>query len=99
MYRDIISYDLAEGISKEHLVSVAKQVVADWMKHQTGFVKWEIHTNRNGSYTDTVYWESWEAAKLAEKAMATMPHAAEWFACYKEGTITSKNLTLLAGLP
>ncbi len=27
MYKDIISYELAEGISEEHLLTVAKQIV------------------------------------------------------------------------
>jgi len=28
-----------------------KQIVNDWMKNQVGFIKWEIYTNSNGSYT------------------------------------------------
>ncbi|MFK7900417.1 MAG: hypothetical protein AB8B61_06635 [Cyclobacteriaceae bacterium] len=95
MYKDIISYELAENISQEHLLSVAKQIVNDWMKKQAGFIKWEIHTNNDGSFTDIVYWESKEAAKNAEKEMGSIPNAADWFACYKEGSISSKNLTMV----
>jgi hypothetical protein len=96
MYKDIISYELAENATKEQLISVAKRVVEDWMKKQAGFVKWEIHTNSDGSFTDVVCWRSKEDAKAAEKEMANIPNAAEWFACYKEGTISSKNLTTIA---
>lgn len=96
MYKDIISYELADNISKEHLIKIAKQIVADWMKNQSGFIKWEIHTNNDGSFTDIVYWESKRDAKNAEKEMANIPNASDWSGCYKEGTITSKNLTLIA---
>ena len=93
MYKDIISYELAENITQEHLLAVAKQVVTDWMKNQPGFIKWEIHSNNDGAFTDIVYWKSKDDAKNAEKEMANIPNAAEWFACYKEGTISSKNLS------
>ncbi len=96
MYKDIISYELAENTTIEQLLKIAKQIVNDWMKDQIGFIKWEIHSNSDGSYTDIVYWKSKEDAKKAEKEMVKIPNASEWYACYKEGTITSKNLTLLA---
>ena len=96
MYKDIISYELAENVSKEQLLKIAKQIVTDWMKNQAGFIKWEIHTNKDQSLTDIVYWESKEDAKNAEKKMANVPNAGEWYACYKPGTISSKNVTLIA---
>lgn len=96
MYKDVISYELAENVSQEHLIKVASQIVTDWMKNLTGFVKWEIHANADGSFTDLVYWESEQAAKNAEKEMVNIPNAGEWYACYKEGSITSKKLTLVA---
>jgi len=96
MYKDIISYELADDVTKEQLLKVAKQIINDWMKHQAGFVKWEIHTNNDGSFTDVVYWESEQDAKNAEKEMVNIPNAMDWFSCYKEGTITSKNITMIA---
>jgi len=96
MYKDIISYELAENASKEQLVKIAKRIVDEWMRNQVGFIKWEIHTNSDGSYTDIVYWKSKEDAKMAEKEMVNIPNAAEWYGCYKEGTISSKNLTIIA---
>lgn len=96
MYKDIISYELAENISTEHLTKVAKQIVTSWMNKQSGFIKWEIHSNNEGSFTDIVYWESKQDAKNAEKEMVNIPNASDWFACYKEGTISSKNLTLIS---
>ena len=95
MYKDIISYELAENITKEHLLKIAKQIVESWMKKQTGFIKWEIHSNNDGSYTDIVYWESELAAKNSEKEMGNIPNASDWFACYEEGSISSKNLNLI----
>ncbi|MFT5823564.1 MAG: hypothetical protein ACI8ZM_004826 [Crocinitomix sp.] len=96
MYKDIISYELAENTSKEQLLAIAKDIVTSWVSKQTGFIKWEIHTNNDDSFTDIVYWNSKEDAKSSEKKMGEIPNAAEWFGCYKEGTISSKNLTMIA---
>lgn len=96
MYKDIISYELAENVTEQHLIKIAKQIVNDWMKSQNGFVKWEITTHTDGSYTDIVYWNSKEDAKAAEKEMVNIPNAGEWYACYKEGSISGKNLTTIA---
>jgi len=96
MYKDIITYELAENKTKEALINIAKQIVNDWMKNQIGFIKWEIHTNSDGSYTDIVTWKSKEDAKIAEKEMVNIPNASDWYGCYKEGTISSKNLITIA---
>lgn len=96
MYKDIITYELAENTTKEQLIKIARLIVNDWMKNQVGFIKWEIHSNSDGSYTDIVYWESQEDAKNAEKEMVNIPNASDWYNCYKEGTISSKNLTTIA---
>lgn len=92
MYKDIISYQLAKNCSKEELFEIAQKVFTDWMKNQPGFIKWEIHENKKGGYTDLVYWQDEKSAKTAEKAMANMPHAIEWFNCYDPKTITSFSL-------
>ncbi|MEQ8548663.1 MAG: hypothetical protein RIC03_12175 [Cyclobacteriaceae bacterium] len=96
MYKDIITYELAESTTKEQLIKIAKQIVNDWMKNQIGFVKWEIHVNSDGSYTDIVCWKSKEDAKTAEKEMVNIPNASQWYGCYKEGSISSKSLTTIA---
>lgn len=96
MYKDVIRYKLAEGISEEHLLHVASKVVKLWMSKQPGFMKWEIHKNNNGKYTDIVYWESKESAKKAEADMANIPNANDWFACYEEGSISTEKLSQVA---
>ena len=96
MYKDIITYQLAENTSKAELLQVAKQIATDWMKKQSGFIKWEIHINSDGSFTDIVYWASMADAKNAEKEMINIPNASAWYECYKEGTISSKNMTIIA---
>ncbi|MFT4567910.1 MAG: beta-lactamase class D [Saprospiraceae bacterium] len=96
MYKDLITYELAEKITEDHLISIAKQIITDWMKKQSGFISWEINANSDDGYTDIVTWDSKEDAKIAEKEMAKIPNAMDWFACYKEGSISSKNLTQLA---
>lgn len=98
MYKDIISYQLAEGISKEHLLKVAQQIIDNWMKKRPGFISWEICENTDGSFTDIVCWETKDAAKEAEKDMANIPNAMDWYSCYQQDTITCKNLTSLIKL-
>jgi len=96
MYKDIIHYELAENITQEHLLKVAKQIVSTWMNKQAGFIKWEIHSNNKGTFTDVVYWQSEKDAKNAEKEMANIPNANDWYGCYKEGSINSHNLNQIA---
>jgi hypothetical protein len=96
MYKDLISYELAEGVSKEKLIKAAEKVVSEWMNKMPGFIKWEIHSTKEGGFLDIVYWESKEDAMHAEKEMVNIPNAGDWFACYKEGTISSKNVTVIA---
>ena len=92
MYKDAISYRLAQGITEDHLLEVAGDLLTNWMSKQPGFVRWEIHREEDGNYTDIVYWESKDAAKNAEADMVNIPNAGDWFACYEEGSISSKNL-------
>ena len=94
MYRDVISYKLR--VSEEHLLEVAQKVLSDWMSKQAGFIKWEIHKDSDGNYTDIVYWESQELAKKAEADMANIPNAGDWLACYEEGSISNRPLNLIA---
>jgi len=91
MYKDIINYQLADGISEQHLLDVAGNIIESWMKKQTGFIRWEIHKSADG-YTDIVYWQSEKDAKNSEKDMVNIPNAADWYGCYKEGSINSQNL-------
>lgn len=95
MYKDIISYELAEGITQDQLLKIADDVLENWMKNQPGFIKWEINTNDADGFTDVVYWKSKEHAKKAELDMINIPNAGDWFGCYKEGSISSHNITLL----
>jgi len=96
MYKDIISYQLADKTTEEQLLKIAGEIVNSWMKEQPGFIKWEINADRDGHYTDVVHWESEAAAQKAELAMANIPNAAEWYGCYKPETITTKKLRQLA---
>lgn len=92
MYKDIISYRLADGVTEDHLMTVAKAVFESWMSRQTGLLHWEIHRNSDGGYTDIVYWRGEADAKGAQADMVNIPNAGDWFACYEEGSISSQNL-------
>jgi len=58
----------------------------------------ENHKNNDGGYTDIVYWESKKDAKKSEANMVNIPNANDWFGCYEEGSISSKNLNLISTL-
>ena len=96
MYKDVISYRLAENVSEEHLLSVADDVLQNWMSKQAGFVRWEIHKDKDDEYTDIVYWDSEADAKMAEADMVNIPNAGDWIGCYAEGSISTKRLNRLA---
>ena len=93
MFKDIITYELDDGIDEQHLLKVASEIIESWMSKQAGFIQWDIHKDAIGEgYTDIVYWETREAAQEAEQQMGNIPNAADWFTCYKEGSISSQNL-------
>ncbi|RMH63124.1 MAG: hypothetical protein D6677_07880 [Calditrichaeota bacterium] len=96
MYKDVIGYQLADGMSKTTLIDIAGRIIREWMSRQKGFIKWEIHQNGEGGYTDIVYWESREDALAAEKEMVNIPDAAEWYGCYKEGSVSANHLSVVA---
>ncbi|MCB9809358.1 hypothetical protein H6771_00040 [Candidatus Peribacteria bacterium] len=96
MYRDIIRYRLAEGVTQEQLLQAAESVERDWMGSLPGFISWEIHrVGDTGAYMDIVTWESKESAKEAETAMAKLPADHPWYACYAPESITSDGITSL----
>lgn len=98
MYKDVISYKLANGVSEEHLLKVASEIIKTWMSKQPGFVRWQIHKNNDGGYTDIVYWKSREDAKKSEADMVNIPNAGDWYSCYEEGSISGQNLNQIATL-
>ena len=75
------------------MLKVASEIIENWMSKQAGFIQWDIHKDATGEgYTDIVYWKTREAAQAAEQQMGNIPNAADWFSCYKEGSINSQNL-------
>lgn len=96
MYKDLITYELAEGITEEHLLKVGQDIIDNWMKKLPGFISWEIHKCDDDKYTDIVSWASKVDAKNAESEMMKIPDAGAWFACYKEGSIASRAMKSIA---
>jgi len=93
MYTDLISYQLADGVSEEQLREVCERVYREWMRDLPGFVKWEIHRAMDGTFTDVVRWESREYAKASEEKMSEVPNLKEWQACYDMESIKNKQLS------
>lgn len=96
MYKDVITYKLAEGISEEHLLKIGNEVFKSWMKGRPGFIKWEIHKNDHGEYTDIIYWESKKSAKDAEADMMNIPNVNDWLSCYRKNSIFTQTLNQIA---
>ena len=93
MFIDIISYQLAEGVTEEHLHSAAEDIIKVWMKQQPGFIRWEINKNTDGDgYQDFVYWKNKDCADEATKNMGQIPTDHPWLACYDMSTVSSKKL-------
>ena len=95
MYKDIITYRLAENFSEDRLLKVAQDIIDNWMKKLPGFESWEICKNENGDYTDIVCWKDKASAKAAEKEMMNIPNASEWMSCYEKGSIKSQNTSVI----
>lgn len=93
MYKDLITYELADGVTEEQLLKVADTIIDTWMKKLPGFISWEIHKNAdNQTYTDIVSWETEADAKNAEKDMINIPNASDWYGCYKPDSISTVRL-------
>jgi len=96
MFKDIITYELDDDVDEAYLLEIAGEIIESWMSKQPGFIQWDIHKDSIGEgYTDIVYWETREATQEAEQQMGNIPNAADWFSCYKEGSIGSQNLQQL----
>ena len=105
MYKDIIMYRLAEGVSEDQLREVADKVIAGWMNSQTGFLGWEIHSVSDGSYVDIVYWDDENCAKECEKNMAGKGEdpskalnpelAGAWYGCYAQDSVKSLKASVI----
>ena len=96
MYKDVINYKLAEWVTQEHLLKVAKEVYDTWMSSQQWFVSREMHTDEDGEYFDIVTRDSKTSADTSNEDMANMPNADQRFACYEMTSINSKGITVQA---
>ena len=93
MYKDIISYTLAEWVTVEQLAAVAKKVLDDWMSKQEGFLGREINQDTDRQFVDIVSRASKDAADKANETMTDIPHAEQRYACYDMATISSSWVT------
>lgn len=89
MYKDLISYKLAEDISKDELLNIAQKVFDEWMVFQEGFIKWEINQNPNGTFTDIVIWKNKESCFKAHQNMMSYKSLNEWIKCYNPSSISN----------
>lgn len=92
MYCDIISYELAPGVTEDHLLEVTERIYNEWMKDVYGFLGWKICKEEDGKYCDIVMWEDKRSADAAEKDMANLPNVTEWISCYKENSVKTKRV-------
>ncbi len=64
-----------KDVTQKHLIKVAKQLVNDWIKKLPEFVKWKIHFNENGAFTDLSYWLLETSDQNIEKEISHIPNA------------------------
>lgn len=95
MYIDILHYQIVAGLEQQDFLAITQQVHQQWMRHLDGFVRWDIHANSEGHYTDIVVWENEAAAKNAEKQMNSMPLLQKWEQCYDQESIRFSHLKTL----
>lgn len=90
MFTEIMRYQIAEGVTKEHLLDVCAQIHDQWMKDQPGFIEWEINHLTDNTYVDMVCWASKEDADAAKPAMQDIPAelSAAWQSCYDMSSVT-----------
>ncbi len=93
MYKDLITYKLADEITHEHLLEVAQKVRDSRMSKQDWCLWREITTDSDGEFHDIVTWNSKEDAEKANTDMPNADHAQEWFACYDMSSIKSSGVT------
>lgn len=96
MYKDIITYTLAEGVNQDQLLTVAREVYQSRMSKLPGFVSREIHQIDDRHYVDIVYRNSKEDAKNAENDMANIPNGDKRYTCYAPDSITSQSATQIS---
>ncbi len=100
MYIDIISYELAEGVSEKEMLTVTEVINKEWQESSVkGFIGWKICRNEEGNYYDVVLWQDRQSALDAEKIMMNLPSVQKWIACYKEGTMKTNRLTQIDNFP
>ncbi len=93
MYTDIITYKLAQGTTKEHLLAVAADVYDSWMSHQDGFISWQINHSSEEKFVDVVVWKDKDSADKAQESMnKDLPGNHPWFMCYDFSSISASNV-------
>ena len=93
MYKEIISYNLAEDKDEIQLQEIAQKIITQWMKHLPGFISWEINKATIG-YSDIVTWESKQHAQQGHVAIKNIDSnlLQEWQSCYGSPTIDMQSL-------
>jgi hypothetical protein len=93
MYTDVIWYRLAEEKCHDDLIAAADDVFETWMRHQPGFICWQINLVKYGAYCDVVQWQDEASAKAAEKSMSeTLSMDNAWFSCYDMTSIKTEKI-------
>ena len=66
---ELVIYTVKEGISEKDALQAAASV-NDFIKSQPGFISRKLSLSNEGKWVDIIYWESLEAAQVAnERAM------------------------------
>ncbi|MFT4765580.1 MAG: hypothetical protein ACI9OH_002692 [Oleispira sp.] len=69
---ELVTFKLANGISDEAFL-VENEHLNHWVKSQPGFEYRALAQANDGSWTDTVFWQSMEAASAAQQRFGEEP--------------------------
>ena len=69
---ELVTFKLAEGISDEAFLA-ENEHLNNWVKSQPGFEYRALAKTKEGSWTDTVFWQNMETASAAQQSFGEEP--------------------------
>lgn len=77
---ELAPFRVADGVTREALLSASDQLQAEFLAQQPGFVARELLEGADGQWTDLVHWRSRADAERVLQAAMTSPVCAKYFA-------------------
>ena|SRR5688572_30364998 len=72
-------FRLKPGVDESDLLRVSDDLQAEFLDHQTGFVRRELFKGGGGNFVDVIWWSSRKAAEDALASAARSPACGRYF--------------------